>query len=157
MNLRTVPELRRFAVVSLLVAVAVLLLLFALDHANSGSPRQQADPSGIVSLIKQGRVESALVSDRSQTIQITTKSGKRLEASWASGQGVQLRNALQAQLGKGGLPGGYSVIIAESNALLGVLVPVFIYLVIGVLFLLQIGYPAEIKRWRVRHHATETY
>jgi len=149
MNRRTATELRRFSGVPLLlIAVAVLLLLFVLDHANSGSSYQQAGPSEIVSLVDQGQVESALVSDKNQTIQITTKGGKQLEASWVSGQGAQLRNALQAQLDKGSLPDGYSVIIAGSNALLDVLVPVFIYLVIVVLFLLRIDYPAEIKRWR---------
>jgi cell division protease FtsH len=149
MNRRTAMELRRFSGVPLLlVAIAVLALLFVLDHANSGSPNRQTGPSEIDSLITQGQAGSAVVSDKNQTIQITTRSGKQLEASWVSGQGVQLRNALQAQLDKGSLPGGYSVIIAGSNALPDVLVPVFIYLVIAVLFLLRIDYPAEIRRWR---------
>jgi cell division protease FtsH len=141
--------MRRFRGTALLLtAVAVLLALFALDHANSGSSYQQASPAKVVSLINQGRAESALISDTGQTIQVTVNTGKRLEASWASGRGSQLRNALQAQLDKGGLPGGYSVIIAKSSALLDVLAPAFIYLVIFLLFMGCIDYPAEIRRWR---------
>jgi len=141
--------MRRFPQLPLLLtAVALLLLLFVLDHANSRSSYQQASLSETISLINQSQVESALISDKDQTIQVTSKSGRRLEASWVSGQGLQLRNALQAQVDKGSLPGGYNVIVAESTTLLDVLVPAFMYLVIFVLFLCCIDYPAEIKRWR---------
>ena len=131
----------------LLVAVAVLLMLFALDHVNSGNSYRQASPSEVVSLINQGRAESALISDVDQTVQITARSGRQFEASWVSGQGSQLRNALQAQLDKGSLPGGYSVILAKSSALLDVLAPAVIYLAIFLLFLLRIAYPAKINRY----------
>jgi cell division protease FtsH len=143
-------QLRRFPRALLLLAgAAVLLMLFVLDHANSGRSYQQAKPSEIVSLINQGRVENALISDENRLIQITTKSGKKLEASWVSGQGLLLENALQAQLAKGSLPGGYSVSIAQSSTLpLNVLTPALIYLVIFLLFFWFTGYPAGIKRWR---------
>ena len=128
-------ELRRFfRAPLLLIAVAVLLLLFVLDYANSGSSYQQVDTSEIVSLINQGQVKSALVTDKNQTIQITTKSGKQLEASWVSGQGLQLVNELQAQKDKGNLPAGYTVNIPKSNALLDLLPTAFLYLVIFLLF-----------------------
>ena len=67
-------ELKRFfRAPLLLIAVAVLLLLFVLDYANSGSSYQQVDTSQIVSLINQGDVKSAVITDKNQTIQITTK------------------------------------------------------------------------------------
>lgn len=133
----------------LLVAVGVLLLLFVLDHANSRSSYQQASTSEIVSLIDQGHVDNALISDENQTIQLTAKSGKQLETSWVPGQESHLQNALQAQLDDGSLPGGYSVSIAKSDApLLDVLAPAFIYLVIFLLFFWFIDYPTGIKRWR---------
>ena len=98
-------ELRRFfRAPLLLIAVAVLLLLFVLDYANSGSSYQQVDTSKIVKDINAGQVKSALITDKNQTIQITTKSGKNLEASWVSGQGLQLANELQQQVAKGTLP-----------------------------------------------------
>jgi cell division protease FtsH len=143
-------QLRHFSRALLLLAgVAVLLLLVVLSRANSGNSYQQASPSEIVSLIHQGQARSALISDKNQLIQITTKSGRQLEASWVSGQGVQLRNALQAQLDKGSLPGGYGVSVAKSNALLlDVLAPAFVYLVIFLLFFWFLDYPAGIRRWR---------
>ena len=106
-------ELRRFfRAPLLLIAVAVLLLLFVLDYANSGSSYQQVDTSSIVSLINKGQVKSALITDKNQTIQITTKktvqigteSGTQFQSSWVSGQGLQLANDLQNQVSKGTLP-----------------------------------------------------
>lgn len=143
-------QLRRFSRALLLLAgVAVLLLLFVLNRANSTNSYQQTSLSEIVSLINQGQAGSALISDKNQLIQITTKSGEQLEASWVSGQGLQLQNALQAQLDKGSLPGGYGVSVAKSSALLlDVLAPAFIYLVIFLLFLWRTDCPTGIKRWR---------
>src|SRR6516164_11079849 len=114
---RSSMELRRFfRAPLLLIAVAVLLLLFVLDYANSGSSYQTTDTSQIVSLINQGQVKSAVITDKNQTIQITTKkpiqignqSGTEWQASWVSGQGLQLANDLQNQFAKGTLPGGYN-------------------------------------------------
>ena len=49
-------ELRRFfRAPLLLIAVAVLLLLFVLDYANSGSSYQQIDTSTIVKLINRAK------------------------------------------------------------------------------------------------------
>src|SRR4249920_3049185 len=113
---RSSMELRRFfRAPLLLIAVAVLLLLFVLDYANSGSSYKQVDTGKIVQLIDQGQVKSALIVDKNQTIQITTKSGKNLEASWVSGQGLQLQNKLQQQVDKGNLKDGYNVNIPKSN------------------------------------------
>jgi cell division protease FtsH len=141
-------ELRRFfRAPLLLIAVAVLLLLFVLDYANSGSSYQQADTSQIVSLINNGQVKSAVITDKNQTIQITTKktvqlgseSGTQFEASWVSGQGLQLANDLQGQADKGNLPGGYTVNIPKSNALLDLLPTAFIYIVIFLLFFFMLS------------------
>ncbi len=142
-------KLRRFSLgTALLIAVAVLLLLFLFDHANSGSSHRQVRPSEIVSLVHQGRVKSALITDTNQTIQITTKSGKQLEASWVSGEQLQFQNALQAQLDKGHLPGGYNVNGPKSSVLLDVLPVALIFLVIFLLFFWRIDFPTRIKRWR---------
>jgi len=133
-------ELRRFfRAPLLLIAVAVLLLLFVLDYANSGSTYKQADTSQIVKLIDQGQVKSALIVDKNQTIQITTKNGQNLEASWVSGQGLQLQNELQSQYNKGNLPGGYNVTIPKSNALLDLIPTALIYLVIFLLFFFMLS------------------
>src|SRR6516225_1922888 len=131
---RSSMELRRFLRAPLLlIAVAVLLLLFVLDYANSGSSYQQVDTSQIVSLINQGQVKSALITDKNQTIQITTTSGKQYQASWVSGQGLQLANDLQQH------KIGYNVNIPKSNAILDLLPTAFIYLVIFLLFFFMLS------------------
>src|ERR1700748_1101685 len=137
---RSSMELRRFfRAPLLLIAVAVLLLLFVLDYANSGSSYKQVDTSKIVTAIDQGQVKSALIVDKNQTIQITTKSGQNLEASWVSGQGLQLQNKLQQQVDKGNLPDGYNVNIPKSNALLDLIPTALIYLVIFLLFFFMLS------------------
>src|SRR5204862_100398 len=137
---RSSMELRRFfRAPLLLIAVAVLLLLFVLDYANSGSSYKQVDTSQIVTAIDQGQVKSALIVDKNQTIQITTKAGKNLEANWVSGQGLQLQNKLQQQVDKGNLPDGYNVNIPKSNALLDLIPTALIYLVIFLLFFFMLS------------------
>ncbi|MBV9092639.1 MAG: AAA family ATPase, partial [Streptosporangiaceae bacterium] len=127
-------ELRRFfRAPLLLIAVAVLLLLFVLNYANSGSTYQQADTSKVVYLIEHDQVKNAQIIDKNQTIQVTTKSGQNLEASWVSGQGVELQNDLQQAYDQGKL-GGYNVTIPKSNAILDLLPTAFLYLVIFLLF-----------------------
>jgi cell division protease FtsH len=122
--------LRRYfrAPLLLIAAVALLLLSFALYHANSGPSYQRTGASEIINLVNQGQVKSALIIDKTHEIQVTTKSGKQLEASWASRQGAQLQNALQAQFNKGNLPGGYNISTPGGNTLLDVLPAVFIFL-----------------------------
>src|SRR5690349_2315888 len=133
-------ELRRFfRAPLLLIAVAVLLLLFVLDYANSGSSYKQVDTSQIVTAIDQGKVKSALIVDKNQTIQITTTNGQKLEASWVSSQGLQLQNKLQQQVDKGNLKDGYNVNIPKSNALLDLIPTALIYLVIFLLFFFMLS------------------
>src|SRR6266581_7191762 len=137
---RSSMELRRFfRAPLLLIAVAVLLLLFVLDYANSGSTYKQVDTSRIVTLIDTGQVKSALLVDKNQTIQITTKGGQNLESSWVAGQGLQLQEKLQQQVDKGSLPQGYNVNIPKSNALLDLIPTALIYLVIFLLFFFMLS------------------
>jgi cell division protease FtsH len=141
-------EFRRFFRAALLLIAVAALLVFALSRANSGSSYQQVSPSQIVSLINQGQVKSALITDKDQTVQIMTKSGERLEASWNSGQGPQFQKTLQAQLNHGNLPDRYNVSVSGISALIDVLPVAFIFLVISLLFFWHLDYPTEIKRWR---------
>jgi cell division protease FtsH len=135
-------ELRRFfRAPLLLIAVAVLLLLFVLDYANSGSSYQQVDTSAIVHLIDTGQVKNAVITDKNQTIQITTKktvqigtqSGTEFQASWVTGQGLVLQQDLQQR----GV--NYNISIPKSNALLDLLPTAFIYLVIFLLFFFMLS------------------
>ena len=139
-------ELRRFfRAPLLLIAVAVLLLLFVLDYANSGSSYQQVDTSTIVNDINAGQVKSALITDKNQTIQITTKSGKGARAVRVGGlvglrPGPAARERAAAASRKGTLPAnGYNVTIPKSNALLDLIPTALIYLVIFLLFFFMLS------------------
>ena len=81
------------------VAVLVMLLVFFVvyEYASSGSSYTQTDTSRVVTLIEQGNVKSALLTDKEQTIQITTKSGQKYEASWVGNEGQQLAQLLQTK------------------------------------------------------------
>jgi len=119
----------------LLVLLAVLVITITLGWANSGSPYSQKDTATVVQLIEQGKVKSAVLTDKNQTIQITTTSGAEYQASFISGQGQQLQQELQQQYDKGKLPGGYDVKIPSSNSLLSLLLGTFLpYLLIALFF-----------------------
>jgi cell division protease FtsH len=118
----------------LLVLLAVLVITITLGWANSGSSYQQKDTSQVVQLIEQGQVKSAVLTDKNQTIQITTKDGQQYQADFIDGQGVQLQNLLQQQFNAGKLPGGYDVQIPKSSALLSILETFIPYLVIALFF-----------------------
>src|ERR1700743_3657018 len=92
----------------LLVLLAVLVITITLGWANSGSSYQQKDTGQIVQLIQQGQVKSAVLTDKNQTIQVTTKGGQEYEADFISGQGQALQQQLQTLQDKGQLSGGYN-------------------------------------------------
>ena len=80
------------------VAVLVMLLVFFVvyEYASSGTSYSQSDTSHVVSLIEHGQLKSALLIDKDQTIQVTTNSGQKLEASWVGNQSTQLVQELEA-------------------------------------------------------------
>ena len=57
----------------------------------------------MVKLISDGEVKSAILTDKNQTIQVTTKSGQQYQADFISGQGEQLQQLLQTEYDKGQL------------------------------------------------------
>ena len=118
----------------LLIVVAVLLLLVVLNYANAGSSYKQVDTSQIVSLIQNGQVKSAKITDKNQTIQVTTDSGQQLQASWVTGQGLQLQQELQKDYQNGKLPQGYTVDIPSGNSALDIIFSAIPYLLIILLF-----------------------
>src|SRR5258708_2022221 len=119
----------------LLVLLAVLVITVTLSWASSNSPYTQKDTATVVRLIEQGKVKSALLTDKNQTIQITTTSGAEYQASFIQGQGQQLQQDLQREFDGGKLPGGYDVKIPSSNSLLSLLLGTFLpYLLIALFF-----------------------
>jgi cell division protease FtsH len=77
------------------VAVLVMLLLFFIvfTYANHGSSYTPRDTSQVISMINSGQVKSAVLTDKNQTIQITTKSG-RYQADWVGNQGQTIAHDL---------------------------------------------------------------
>ena len=96
------------------VAVLVMLLVFFVvyEYASSGNAYTQTDTSRVVSLIENGQVKSALLTDKEQTIQITTKSGQKYEASWVGNEGQQLAQLLQTKQP----PQGWNVNVPKSSS-----------------------------------------
>jgi cell division protease FtsH len=120
----------------LLVLLAVLVIIITLGWANSGSSYQPATTAKIVTLINDDQVKSAILTDKNQTIQITTKSGTHYQGSFIEGQGVQLQNLLQTKYSQGQLAGGYDVQIPHTSALLSILETFIPYLLIALVFFL---------------------
>jgi cell division protease FtsH len=116
------------------VLLAVLVIAIVLGWANSGSSYTQADTSQVVKLIDQNDVKSAVLTDKNQTIQITTKSGQELQTSYISGQQTQIQTALQQAYNRGDLPGGYDVHIPQSSTLMSIIETFVPYLFIGLIF-----------------------
>src|ERR1700757_4384432 len=118
----------------LLVLLAVLVITITLGWANSGSSYQAADTGKVVQLIEQGKVKSAVLTDKNQTIQVTTTGGQQYQADFISGQGVQLQNLLQSQFNKGQLSGGYNVQIPKTSTLVSILETFIPYIIIALFF-----------------------
>ncbi len=118
------------------VAVLVMLLLFFIvfTYANRGTSYTQVDTSRIVSLINQGKINSATITDKNQTIQVITDNGQHLEASWVSGQGHSLQQALQNSVQHNKLPKGYNVIVPSGNSVLGLIIGFLPYILIILFF-----------------------
>jgi cell division protease FtsH len=119
----------------LLVLLAVLVITITLGWANSGGSSTQKDTATVVQLIEQGKVKSAQLTDKNQTIQVTTIDGQTYQASFIQGQGQQLQQDLQKLFDQGKLKGGYDVQIPKSNTLLSLLLGTFLpYLLIALFF-----------------------
>jgi cell division protease FtsH len=119
------------------VAVLVMLLVFFVvyEYASSGTPYTPADTSKVVSLIESGQVKSALLIDKDQMIEITTKSGAKYEASWVGNQGQQLASQLQTHLP----PQGYNVQVPRGSSVWSLILGLLPYLLIILFFVFMLN------------------
>jgi cell division protease FtsH len=129
---------RSFRMLGLFV-LAVLVVVVLFNLANAGSSFQQADTSKVVSLIDKGQVKSAKITDKNQTIQVTTNSGQQYQADWVSGQGLRLQEELQKQADAGKLKDGYTVSIPSSSSVWSLLLSFIPYIVIALFFFLLLS------------------
>jgi cell division protease FtsH len=123
----------------LLIVAAAIILLVVLDYANSGPSYKQANTSKVVQLIETGQVKSAVLIDKDQTIQITTKDGSRYQASWVGDQGQSLQQDLQKQVNDNNLAGGYNVQVPKGNSLLSLIVGILPFALIVLFFLFMLN------------------
>ena len=119
-----------------LFAAAVLVVVVLFNLANAGSSYTQADTSQVVSLINHGQVKSAKITDKNQTIQVTTYSGKEYQADWVSGQGLSLQQELQKKYDAGKLKDGYTVAIPSGSSVWSLLESFIPYIIIALFFFL---------------------
>jgi cell division protease FtsH len=119
------------------VAVLVMLLVFFVvyEYASSGTPYTQADTSKVVSLIETGQVKSALLIDKDQTIEVTTKAGQKYQASWVGNQGQQLASELQSHLP----PQGYNVQVPKGSSVWSLILGILPYLLIILFFVFMLN------------------
>src|ERR1700691_5795780 len=118
----------------LLVLLAVLVIAITLGWANSGSSYTQSNTATVVKAIQDGQVKSAILTDKNQTIQITTKSGQERGSGYCAGQQTEIQTALQKSFDDGSLTGGYNVHIPQSSALLSIIETFVPYLIIALSF-----------------------
>jgi cell division protease FtsH len=112
------------------VAVLVMLLLFFIvftyaNHTNGYAP---VDTSKIFSLINQGSVKSAVLTDKNQTIQVITTSGGKFQSSWVGNQGQAFAHLLGVR------HVAYNVQVPSGNSLLGVILSFVPYILIILFF-----------------------
>jgi cell division protease FtsH len=112
------------------VAVLVMLLLFFIvfTYANHGSSYAARDTSQVISMINSGRVKSAVLIDKNQTIQITTKTGHLYQADWVGNQSQTIVKDLTAHRVE------YNVQVPSGSSVLSVIIGFLPYVLIILFF-----------------------
>ncbi len=102
--------------------------------SNVGGPKEFSTADA-VSNIQRNNVESAIITDRDQVLELTLKDGQQVRASYVAGQGVNLQELLQSKADSGQLPGGYNVVVPTDNLLVTLLISLLpIALIVFLLF-----------------------
>ncbi|GAB2820413.1 ATP-dependent zinc metalloprotease FtsH [Actinocorallia aurea] len=95
---------------------------------------EKKDTSTVVTAIEKGQVKSAKIIDKDQVIQITTKDGKHMQASWVGSQGARLQTQLQEQVNAGNTE-SYQVEVPKQSLLLSFLFSLLPLIIIVLIFL----------------------
>lgn len=102
--------------------------------SSVGGPKEISTAEA-VSNIQRNSVESAIITDRNQVLELTLKDGGQVRSSYVAGQGVNLQELLQGKADSGQLPGGYNVVVPTDNILVTLLISLLpIALIIFLLF-----------------------
>ena len=117
------------------IVLAVLLVLLGSSLISGLGAPAQVDTGAAVSDIKAGNVDTAVITDRDQVLDLTLKDGTKVRTSYVTGQGVNLQELLQEKADAGQLAGGYNVVVPSDSLLMTLLVSLLpIALIIFLLF-----------------------
>ncbi|HYK26632.1 MAG TPA: ATP-dependent zinc metalloprotease FtsH [Streptosporangiaceae bacterium] len=114
-------------VLAILFVAIILVILYKL--VNTGQQYKLVNTSQVITQINNSNVKSATLTDTDQTIQITTKGGSNLEASWVGNQGQQLATKMQ----DAGI--NYNVKVPKSSSFWTLIFSYLPFLIIFLLFM----------------------
>ncbi len=103
------------------VLVAVLVAIIASSFISGVGGPERVDTSQAIADIESNQVESAIITDGDQVLELTLKDGSVITSQYVTGQGVELQRLLQEKASAGQLPGGYDVIVPQDNLLVSLL------------------------------------
>ena len=103
------------------VLLAVLVAIIVSSFISGVGGPERVDTSRAIADIQSNQVESAIITDGDQVIELTLKDGSVITSQYVTGQGVELQRLLQEKASAGQLPGGYDVIVPQDNLLVSLL------------------------------------
>src|SRR6266567_165380 len=130
-------DLKRIFRSWMLVILLVFVLLVVVLKFTGSNQYHQVNTSQVMKLVQTGQVRSAILNVPTQVVQVTTKSGRNLEATWVGNQQNQIAGILQHDNNIGNLPGGYDVKDPQGNSLLNVLLGWLPFILIFFVFMNQ--------------------
>ena len=103
------------------ILLAVMLVLVGSTLVSGIGGPDRIDTSQAVADIQADRVESAVITDGDQVLELTLKDGTVVTSQYVTGQGVELQRLLQEKAAAGQLTGGYNVVVPQDNIFLSLL------------------------------------
>ena len=103
------------------ILLAVLLVLVGSTLVSGIGGPERIDTSQAIADIQADKVESAVITDGDQVLELTLQDGTVVTSQYVTGQGVELQRLLQEKAAAGQLPGGYNVVVPQDNIFLGLL------------------------------------
>jgi cell division protease FtsH len=124
---------RKGALLWILIGTTLLLIGSNLVSRATGPTR--IDTGEALSLIRGNQVESAVIVDRDQRLELKLKDGSSAITDFVTGQGLELQKELQVQAEAGRLADGYTVKVPSQNILVSLLISLLpIVLIVFLLF-----------------------
>ncbi|HBW21687.1 MAG TPA: cell division protein FtsH, partial [Actinobacteria bacterium] len=117
----------------LVILLVVIVFLFVYRLAGTGPQYKSVNTSQVVAAVNAGKAKSVTLTDTDQVIQLVTKNGQYLQASWAGNQLNELTTVLQKQYDSGQLQ-YYNNIAPKSSSFWDLILSWLPFLAIFLLF-----------------------